>query len=232
MRFLEEADVGVDAGVCRVPIVPAAVLFDLGVGDRKIRPDAAMGYEACLHAAKHVDQGAYGAGTGATVGKLVPGAMPAPGGTGTASLTLSNGITIGAIACVNAVGDVYDPHTCKPLACGHLSDGKPVLCEGLLYGAQPIAELLKIPRPTNTTIAVVATDAVLTKPQVNRLATCAHDGYARAIRPVHTQMDGDTAFALATGRVDADVNMVQLCAAAAEVTARAIANAVVCGGSR
>ena len=232
MRFLEEADVGVDTGVCRIPIVPAAVLFDLGVGDRKIRPDATMGYEACLNASKHVEQGAYGAGTGATVGKLVPGAMPAPGGTGTASLTLSCGVTVGAIACVNAVGDIYDAHTAKVLACGHLSDGKPVLCEGMLYGAQPIAELLKFPKPTNTTLAVVATDAVLTKPQVNRLATCAHDGFARAIRPVHTQMDGDTVFALATGRVDADVNMLQLCAAAAEVTARAIANAVACAGSK
>ncbi|MEA4998609.1 MAG: P1 family peptidase [Candidatus Limiplasma sp.] len=230
MRFLEEADVGVDTGVCKVPIVPAAVLFDLGVGDGRIRPDAAMGYEACRNASRRVQQGAYGAGTGATVGKLVPSAMPAPGGTGTASLTLGNGITVGAIACVNAVGDVYHPHTGKPLACGHLSDGTPVLCESLLYGTQPMAEPLKI-RHTNTTIAVVATDAVLTKAQANRLATCAHDGYARAIRPVHTQMDGDTIFALASGRVDQDVNMVQLCAAAAEVMARAIANAAAMGGA-
>ncbi|MDD3213793.1 MAG: P1 family peptidase [Eubacteriales bacterium] len=230
MRFLEEADVGVDTGVCRVPIVPAAVLFDLRVGDAHVRPDADMGYEACRNAAKTVQQGAHGAGTGATVGKLVPNAIPAPGGTGSASLTLACGVTVGAIACVNACGDVYDPQTGKALACGRLGDGRPVLCESLLYGEQPMAEPLKITRPTNTTIAVVATDAVLTKPQVNRLATCAHDGFARAIRPVHTQMDGDTAFALATGRVEADVNMVQLCAAVAEVTARAIANAAVCGG--
>jgi len=232
MRFLEEADVGVDAGVCKVPIVPAAVLFDLAVGDAKVRPDATMGYEACRNASKSVDQGAYGAGTGATVGKLVPGTLPMPSGTGTASITLACGVTVGAIACVNAVGDVFDPHTGKMLACGHMADGKPVLAESLLYGSQPVAELLRFPKPTNTTIAVVATDAVLTKPQTNRLATCAHDGFARTIRPVHTQMDGDTAFALATGRVDADVNMVQLCAAAAEVMGRAIANAVLCGGSR
>lgn len=232
MRYLEELGVGVDTGVCKVPIVPGAVLFDLGTGDGRVRPDEEMGYEACKNAAKQVMQGAYGAGTGATVGKLVPSAMPAPGGTGTASITLANGVTVGAIACVNAVGDVYDPHTAKPLACGHLSDGRPLLAESLLYGAQPVAELLRFPKPTNTTIAVVATDAVLTKPQVNRLATCAHDGFARAIRPVHTQMDGDTAFALATGRVDADVNMVQMCAAAAEVMARAIANAVVMGAAR
>ncbi len=232
MRYLEELGVGVDTGVCKVPIVPGAVLFDLGTGDGRVRPDEEMGYEACKNAAKQVEQGPHGAGTGATVGKLVPSAMPAPGGTGTASITLANGVTVGAIACVNAVGDVYDPHTAKPLACGHLSDGRPLLAENLLYGAQPVAELLKFPKPTNTTIAVVATDAVLTKPQVNRLATCAHDGFARAIRPVHTQMDGDTAFALATGRVDADVNMVQMCAAAAEVMARAIANAVVMGAAR
>ncbi|MCE5342483.1 MAG: P1 family peptidase [Eubacteriales bacterium] len=230
MRFLEEAGVGVDTGICKVPIVPAAVLFDLGVGDMHVRPDAAMGYEACHHADKGVAQGAYGAGTGATVGKLVPGAMPAPGGTGSASITLACGVTVGAIVCVNACGDVFDPETGKVLACGHLPDGHPVLCESLLYGAQPMAEPLKIPRSSNTTLAVVATDAALSKPQVNRLATCAHDGFARTIRPVHTQMDGDTAFALATGRVDADVNMVQLCAAAAEVTARAIANAVWMGG--
>ncbi len=232
MRFLEEAGVGVDTGVGKVPIVPAAVLFDLGVGDASVRPDADMGYEACMNAAKGIKQGAYGAGTGATVGKLVPGALPVPGGTGSASLTLACGVTVGAVACVNACGDVFDPQTGKALACGRLADGRPVLCESLLYGSQPIAEPLKITRPTNTTLVVVATDAALTKPQVNRLATCAHDGFARAIRPVHTQMDGDTAFALATGRVDADVNMVQLCAAAAEVTARAVANAVVTGGGK
>jgi L-aminopeptidase/D-esterase-like protein len=229
MRFLEEAGVGVDTGVCKVPIVPAAVLFDLGVGDSRVRPDASMGYEACRNAAKGLQQGAHGAGTGATVGKLVPGALPAPGGTGSASITLACGVTVGAVVCVNACGDVFDPQTGKALACGHLSDGRAVLCESLLYGSQPMAEPLKITKPANTTLAVIATDAALTKPQVNRLATCAHDGFARAIRPVHTQMDGDTAFALATGRVDADVNMVQLCAAVAEVTARAIANAVAMG---
>lgn len=232
VRFLEEADVGVDTGTYKVPIVPAAVLFDLNTGDGKVRPDADMGYEACHGAAKEIKQGAYGAGTGATVGKLVPGAMPVPCGTGTASLTLACGVTVGAIACVNACGDIYDPQTGKVLACGRLTDGTPVLSEDLLYGTQPMAEPLKITRSSNTTLVVVATDAELSKPQVNRLATCAHDGMARTIRPVHTQMDGDTAFALATGRVEVDVNMVQLCAAVAEVTARAIANAACMGGRR
>lgn len=230
MDFLERSQVGIDMGVCRVPIVPAAVLFDLTVGDARVRPDAAMGIAACKEASKQVEQGAFGAGTGATVGKLVPGCIPAAGGVGTASIRLSCGVTVGAIAAVNACGDVYDPHSGKLLACGRLPDGTPVSCESLLYGAAPAPELLKFPKPgQNTTIAVVATDAVLTKAQASRLATCAHDGLARAIRPVHTQMDGDTIFALATGRVDAEVNLVQLCAAAAEVMARAVYNGVQMG---
>ena len=232
MEFLEKNDVGLDMSVCRVPIVPAAVLFDLSVGDAHVRPDAAMGLEACKHAAKHVEQGKVGAGTGATVGKLVPGSIPAEGGVGTASITLACGVTVGAIVAVNACGDLYHPQTGKLLACGHLADGQPIPCENLIFGQAPAPEMPKFPRPgQNTTLAVVATDAVLTKAQAKRLATCAHDGFARAIRPVHTPMDGDTVFALATGRIDSDVNLVQLCAAAAEVTARAIANAAVMGKS-
>ena len=230
MAFLEQNDVGLDTGVCRVPIVPAAVLFDLAVGDSHVRPDAAMGLEACRNAAKHVEQGAFGAGTGATVGKLVPGSIPSPGGVGTASITLACGVTVGAVAAVNACGDVYDPATGKLLACGRLADGTLVSCESLLFGAVPAPAMLKFPKPgQNTTLVVVATDAPLTKPQASRLATCAHDGLARTIRPVHTQMDGDTVFALGTGRIDAEVNFVQLCAAAAEVAARAVYNAVQMG---
>lgn len=233
MEFLEKHGVGLDMGVCRVPIVPAAVLYDLSVGDANVRPDALMGEEACRTAGKDVRQGAFGAGTGATVGKLVPGAIPAPGGVGTASIRLSCGITVGAIAAVNACGDVYDITSGKPLASGRLPDGTPVLCESLLSGAAPVPETLKIPTATgrNTTIAVIATDATLTKAEAKRLAVCGHDGLARAIRPVHTQMDGDTVFALATGRVDVDANQIQLCAAAAEVLARAICNAVHMGRS-
>lgn len=228
MTFLEQHGVGVDMGVCRVPIVPGAVIFDLTVGDAHVRPDAAMGMEACKAASKTVEQGAFGAGTGATVGKMVPGAVPAQGGVGTASLTLACGVTVGALVVVNACGDVYDVRTGKPIGCGRLPDGTPIQCESLLCGAAPAPSTPKIPHTTgqNTTIGVVATDAILTKAQAQRLATCAHDGLARAIRPVHTQMDGDTVFALGTGRVDADVNQIQLCAAAAEVMARAINNAI------
>lgn len=232
MEFLEKHDVGVDMGVCHVPIVPSAVIFDLTVGDAHVRPDADMGKAACKAASKTVTQGAHGAGTGATVGKLIPGAVPMQSGVGTASIKLACGVTVGAIAVVNACGDVYDIRNGKPIGCGHLPDGTPVLCESLLYGAAPAPNTPRIPHTTgrNTTIAVVATDAVLTKAQAKRLATCAHDGFARAIRPVHTQMDGDTIFAMGTGRVDADVNQIQLCAAAAEAMARAVVNAVTVGG--
>ncbi|MBE5779586.1 MAG: P1 family peptidase [Clostridiales bacterium] len=225
MQFCEEQGLGVDMGVCHVPIVPAAVIFDLKNGDGLVRPDKEMGYAACLAAGKEVAQGTVGAGCGATVGKLLPGAIPSQSGIGTASLTLPCGVTVGAIVAVNACGDVYEANSDRPLASGRLPDGKPILCDSLLYGSAPAADAPRI-SGQNTTIAVVATDAILTKAQAQRLATCAHDGFARTIRPVHTQMDGDTIFGLATCRVDADVNPIQLCAAAAEVTARAIQNAV------
>ena len=140
---------------------------------------------------------------------------------------LAEGVTVGAVAAVNAVGDVYHPVTGEILACAHTEDGARVPAEGLLMGQAAAQQMLRIPAPgTNTTISVVAVDCKLTKEQCARLADVAHDGYARAIRPVHTQMDGDTVFSLATGKVSSDVNFIKLCAAAAEVMARAIANAV------
>ena len=231
MQYLESVDVGLDMGVCKVPIVPAAVLYDLGVGSAKIRPTAEMGAEACMIASKEVIEGKHGAGCGATVGKIVPGTIPATGGVGTASIKLHNGVTIGAIAAVNAVGDIYHPSTGELIACGTLSDGTPVKAIDLLYGKPPIPNAPRFMKPgQNTTIAVIATDAILNKEEANRLATVAHDGFARTIKPVHTQMDGDTCFALATGRVDADTNFMMICMAAAEVMARAIYNAVIAGG--
>ena len=227
MRYLESVGIGMDMGVARVPIVPAAVLYDLGVGDPHVRPDAAMGRAACMNAAKGMAQGRVGAGTGATVGKLIPSAQPQDSGIGSASITLPEGVTIGAVGAVNAVGDVYHPETGKVIGCAHMPDGTPVHAEGLLYGQAPAPQQIRIPAPgSNTTIGVVAVDCKLTKEQANRLADVAHDGLARTIRPVHTQMDGDTMFALATGKTDNQVNFVKLCAAAAEVTARAIANAL------
>lgn len=228
MCYLESINYGLDMGVCHVPIVPAAVLFDLGVGDAHTWPDAIMGEQACKNTSKNVCEGSVGAGCGATIAKLVPNSIPCKGGVGTASIKLSNGITVGAIAAVNAVGDVYHPHSSELVACGSLPDGKKVSAMDLLYGNIPSVDLPKISGAgQNTTIAVIACDAKLTKEQASRLATVAHDGIARTIIPAHTQMDGDTIFSLATGRVDCDYNFIQICMAASEVMARAIYNAAI-----
>lgn len=227
MRFLAQGDVGIAMGSMRVPIVPAAVLFDLTEGEPNIYPDAAMGRAAATAAAKGMEQGRVGAGCGATVGKLVTSGIPQPGGVGAASITLAEGVTVGTVVAVNAMGDIYDPQTGECLACAVMPDGTRVPSEGMLYGFAPAPQQIRIPAPgSNTTIGVVAVDCKLSSAQANRLADVAHDGLARAIRPVHTQMDGDTMFALATERLDAEVNFVKLCAAAAEMTARAIANAI------
>jgi len=228
MRYLAQSGIGIDMGIARVPIVPAAVLFDLAVGDAGASPDAAMGRAAATAAAKGVQQGPYGAGCGCTIGKLVQNALPFRGGIGSASMTLPEGITVGAIVAVNAVGDVYHPDTGQCIASARMPDGTPVKADGLLYGSSPTPMQVRIPAPgTNTTIGVVAVDCKLTKDQATRLADVAHDGLARTIRPCHTQMDGDTLFALATERVIQEINFVKLCAAAQEVTARAVANAVI-----
>lgn len=227
MRFLRQNGIGLDMGVARVPIVPAAVLFDLTEGDPNAYPDAAMGRTACMAAQKGVAQGRRGAGTGATVGKLVQAGIPQPSGVGSASLTLAEGVTVGALVAVNAMGDIYHPDTAECIACAHMPDGTQVRASGLLYGHAPAPQQIRIPAPgSNTTIGVVAVDCALDKAQANRLADVAHDGYARTIQPAHTQMDGDTIFALATGRVSEDINFVKLCAAAAEVMARAVSNAI------
>ena len=225
MRFLRERGVGFETGLGVVPIVPAAVLFDLGCGRADVFPDAAMGYAACAAADAAPAEGRVGAGCGATVGKLVPGARPAPGGVGTASLCIG-GVTVGALAAVNAAGDLYHPHTGALLACATGADGTPLPAEHLLLGGAPTAAGLG----RNTTLCVVATDARLTKEQAMRMAMSAHDGFARALRPVHTQADGDTAFSVATGQCACEVPFIALCAAAAEAAARAIVNAVMAGG--
>ena len=213
MRWLEDKGRGFDTGFARVPIVPAAVLFDLGCGSSTVRPDAAMGWQACENAGATCPQGSVGAGTGATVGKLLPGTPAAKSGIGTASLPLPSGAVLGAIAAVNAAGDVYDPDTGEFLA------GARALDAFLGGGAGKPGSF-----PGNTTIGVIATDAKLTRDQAHRLAMLAHDGYARAIRPVHLPVDGDTVFAASTGEIEE--NYMLICALAAEVMARAIANAV------
>lgn len=233
MDVLEKAGIGHHTVAGKVPIVASAVLYDLAVGDSRIRPDAKMGAEACVNASKDVVQGMVGAGTGATVCKLALNAMPQKGGLGTASITLANGITVGAVAAVNAVGDIYHPYTGELIMAARDDRGKKVPILDMLFGSQPAPELKRISNPgENTTIGVIATDARLSKEQANRLATVAHDGFARTIRPVHTVMDGDTIFAMATGRVEQDANFIQLCLAATEVMAQAVYNGIVAGNIR
>ena len=224
MRWLEENDIGLPVGFGRVPIVPAAVLFDLPVGDHRIRPDAQAGYAACVAAnADAPAQGSVGAGAGALVGKIFGLKRAMRGGIGTASITV-DGITVGAIVACNAVGDVIDPNTGQVLAGARTLDGKSLLNsrDALLAGVSPQPVLAG----TNTTIGVIATDAILTKPQAHRLAQVAHDGLARSINPVHTLSDGDTLFAIGTGRAGKSAGMLLLSTLAAEVTARAVVRAI------
>lgn len=226
MRFLALSGIGLDMGIARVPIVPAAVIFDL-TGNMDQYPDAALGRAACMQATKGLQQGPYGAGAGATIGKLFQSAIPVRGGVGSASISLPEGVTVGALAVVNAMGDIYHPESGECIACAQMPDGTKIKAEGLLFGQPPARQQIKIQAPrSNTTLAVVAVDCKLDAAEAYRLADVAHDGFARTIRPAHTQMDGDTIFSLATGRVGSEVNFVKLCTAAAEVTARAVANAV------
>ena len=234
MRWLEARGIGLAVGQRPgqiVPIVPAAVLFDLHVGDARLRPDAQAGFDACTAAAASATdvplaQGNVGAGAGATVGKLFGMARAMKGGIGTASVHVG-GVTVGALVAVNALGDVRDPATGRLLAGSRTTDGRALLDapQALLAGETPHTWLAG----RNTTIGVIATDARLTKPQARRLAVAGHDGLARAIAPVHTPSDGDTLFALATGLSSGTADppsLTVLALLAAEAVARACVNAV------
>jgi len=224
VRWLEEQGAGLDVRAARLPLVPGAVLFDLFVGDAKIRPDAHAGYEACRAASANAPaEGNFGAGAGAAVGKMFGIERAMKGGIGSASITI-DGVTVGAIIACNAVGDVVDPETGEVIAGARTKSGKSLLDSrrALLKGEGP-KPLLK---GTNTTIGVIATDAPITKAQATRLATMAHDGLARAINPVHTMSDGDTLFVLGTGRAKESPGMMVLGTMAAEVTARAVVRAI------
>ncbi|HEY6410922.1 MAG TPA: P1 family peptidase [Ktedonobacteraceae bacterium] len=220
MRYLEERGLGYDTGVARVPIVPAAAIFDLAFGSANVRPDAAAGYRACQQAtAEPVMQGNAGAGTGATVGKMAGPSYMMKGGLGSASTLLSDGTLVGALVVVNALGDVIDPLTQQVVAGTRNPSGQGFLA------ANPFG---------NTTIAVVATTGSLTKVQVSKVAQMAHDGIAQTIRPAHTMFDGDTVFALALGQKSqimtnstiAASQVSTIGAAAAATLARAIIKAV------
>jgi L-aminopeptidase/D-esterase-like protein len=224
MRWLEERGVGLAVASARVPIVPAAILFDLWVGDAAIRPGPACGHAACEDASTAaVRQGNVGAGAGASVGKMFGIGRAMRGGLGSASITVA-GVTVGALVVVNAVGDVVDPATGAVVAGARTPDGRALLgtMQALARGELPEA----LQPGTATTLAVVATDAALTKAQTTKLAQMAHDGLARTINPVHTASDGDTVFALATGTSSAGMHVTLLGALAAQVTATAVLRAV------
>jgi L-aminopeptidase/D-esterase-like protein len=220
MRYLEEQGMGYPTPGGLVPIVPGAILYDLDMGDPKIRPDAAMGYQACLAASPDpIPEGSVGAGTGARVGGFLGKTFATKGGLGSAGLAFPNGLKVAALFAVNAVGDVLDEH-------GAILAGvrQPPHGEGFADALALLTQQTQVTNPSNTVIGVVATNAKLTKEEVNKVAQMAQDGLARAIRPSHTPYDGDTIFALATGQVESNLGLVG--ALAAEVTSQAIRRAV------
>jgi len=227
MRYCEENEMGVDVGPTHVPIVPAAVLFDLGIGDPKVRPDAEMGYQACKNASQDPPaEGNVGAGTGATVGKILSMKMAMKSGIGTTSVNIGGGGKVAAIVAVNAFGDVVDPETSEIIAGAR--------------GLKGFADTLKVMKSfvgrkmmsfasaaDNTIIGVVATNVKLNKEQINKVAQMAHNGLARTIRPAFSMFDGDTVFALSAGEVEMDLNIVGAYAATAyqEAILRAVRSA-------
>ena len=208
MRYCEENEMGVNVGPTHVPIVPAAVLFDLGIGDPKVRPDPEMGYQACINASQDSPaEGNVGAGTGATVGKILSMKMAMKSGIGTTSVNIGGGGKVAAIVAVNAFGDVVDPETSEIIAGAR--------------GLKGFADTLKVMKSfvgrkmmsfasaaDNTIIGVVATNVKLNKEQINKGAQMAHNGLARTIRPAFSMFDGDTVFALSAGEVEMDLNIV------------------------
>ncbi|MBM3125744.1 MAG: P1 family peptidase [Chloroflexi bacterium] len=233
MRFLEERGIGFNTGAARVPIVPSAILYDLSLGNAKIRPDSAMGYQACLNASMaKVEEGSVGAGAGASVGKILGQKQAMKSGIGSSSLSIGKGIVVGALAAVNSFGDVIDPSNGQILAGVRSTKVGPFR----IGTTQPFADTLSLMRTlvgrailnfasrANTVLGVVAVNADLTKSEVTKVAQMAQDGIARTIRPSHTMLDGDTVFALASGGRKADVSTVG--AFAAEALGNAILRSV------
>jgi len=208
MRWLERQGIGLQVGTARVPIVPAAVLFDLLVGDGSIRPDAQAGFVACEAASRQTPaQGNVGAGAGAAIGKMFGMEHAMKGGIGSASVTVE-GVTVGALVACNALGDVFDPDTGMLIAGARGPDGIELRdTRRCLLRGEPLQPILA---GTNTTIGVIATDTTLTKAQARRLAMAGHDGLARSINPAHTLSDGDTLFALGTGMTQRSPGMTVL----------------------
>ena len=233
MRYLEEQKIGFDVGVARVPIVPAAILFDLAVGRADVRPDAGMGYRAASAASSGaVAEGNVGAGTGASVGKIFGNAGAMKSGLGSASVDIGGGVIVGALVAVNAFGDVVDPMRPEIVAGARSVKVGPLAIGAEDYFANTIETLrsfagrtvMGLATRSNTVIGVVAANVNFTKAEATKMAQMAQDGLARAIRPAHTMLDGDTIFALASGGKNADVSIVG--AFAAEVFAEACLRAV------
>jgi len=233
MRYLEEHNIGFNTGTARVPIVPAAILYDLSVGRGDIRPDAAMGYAACTAASDAaVSEGNVGAGTGASVGKVFGQKQAMKSGVGSVSISIGKGIIVGAMVVVNAFGDVLDPNTGEIIAgvrstkVGPLQFGAPNYFADTLQLMKTFLgrTVLNFATRANTVIGVVAVNASFNNTEMTKIAQMAHDGIARSIRPAHTMLDGDTVFALATGSKKADTSTVG--AFAAEALAQAIVRSV------
>ena len=226
VSYLEEKGVGIEFGNATIPIVSGAILFDLGIIRSDVRPGPDEGRAACLAASSgSVEEGSVGAGTGATVAKLLGRDRGLKGGIGTSALDLGDGLVVGAIVAVNAVGGVVDPETSEIVA-GPLDDDGVTMLDSMKVITSPGFGETAPRAGQNTTIGVVATNAMLTKSQANKLADVSHDGLAMAVRPAHLMSDGDTMFALATGGYETEANMNRLCAAAALCTSRAIVRAV------
>ena len=222
MKFLEEKNVGFDVGVGVVPIVPGAVLFDLAVGDSKVRPDFKMGYTAAKNAReKDESMGNLGAGSGASVGKILGNDFAMKSGIGQSSVKVGD-LIVSSIVALNALGDIFDYEDGKRIAGVYDRKNKKFLDTCALYEKR-LNDYNQF-SSANTTISLVATNAKLTKANCNKISQMAHDGYARSINPVHTMNDGDTIFTLASGEVAADINLVGILAA--KTISRSIANAI------
>jgi len=230
MQYLEERNVGFDVKVTKVPIVCGAVLFDLMIGDYKVRPDKKMGYQVCLNATDlRPEEGNVGAGTGATVGKIFGMKRAMKSGLGIFCVQAGN-LRVGALAAVNCLGDVIDPTSGQILA-GALNEDLKTFSHTEEVMIQAYADKKNL-FGGNTTIGVIATNAKFTKAQANRIASMAHNGYGRTIRPAHSMFDGDTIFTMATGQVDADVSVVGLLSARVmeQAVIRAVKKATSLGG--
>jgi len=226
VRYLENLGIGIEFGKFKIPIVSSAILFDLGLLRGDVRPGPTEGYLSCKNASTSVaDQGTVGAGTGATVAKLLGMNRAVKGGIGSSSIDLGNGLKVGAIVAVNSLGSIYNPEDGSLIAGPRSTDDSEMYDSMKLITSRDF-NLPKSSESSNTTLGVVATNATLTKEQANKLASVAHDGLAMAVRPAHSMNDGDVIFALSTKATSQTVNMNQLCAASVLCVSKAILNGV------